>query len=91
MSGKWIEGITREGNGSDVYQEQTALALAIQAANPGESGQGALDVEAEGLNCCSLGNFSQLMMIRLYQEIFEAGNVFEKPEVLVVKRIEDPK
>ena len=31
------------------------------------------------------------MMIKLYQEIFEAGNVFEKPEALVVKRIEDPK
>ena len=31
------------------------------------------------------------MMIKLYQEIFEAENVFEKPEALVVKRIEDPK
>ena len=31
------------------------------------------------------------MRIKLYQKIFEAGNVFEKPEVLVVKTIEDPK
>ena len=31
------------------------------------------------------------MMIKLYQEIFEAGNVFEKPEALVVNRIEDSK
>jgi hypothetical protein len=29
-------------------------------------------------------------MIKLYQETFEAGNVFEKPEVLVVKKTEDP-
>lgn len=48
-------------------------------------GQGVLDVEADCLNC-----FSQLMMIKLYQEIFEAGNVFERPEVLVAKRNEDP-
>ena len=51
-------------------------------------GQGFLHVKADCLNC-SLGNFSQLMMIKLYQEIFKAGNVFEKPEVLVVKKIED--
>jgi hypothetical protein len=31
------------------------------------------------------------MMIKLYRETFEAGNAFEKPEVLVVKRIKDPK
>jgi hypothetical protein len=31
------------------------------------------------------------MMIKLYQEIFKAGNVFEKPEVLVVKKSKDPK
>jgi hypothetical protein len=31
------------------------------------------------------------MMIKLYQEILEAGNVFEKPEVLIVRRIEGPK
>lgn len=30
------------------------------------------------------------MMIMLYHEIFETGNVFEKPEVLIVKRNEDP-
>lgn len=40
---------------------------------------------------CSLENFSQHMMIKLYQEILEAGNVFEKPEVLIVRRIEGPK
>jgi len=44
-------------------------------------------VEADCLNC-SLGNLSQCMMMS-YQEIFEAGNVFEKPEVVEVKRIED--
>lgn len=33
-------------------------------------------------------NFSRLLMIKLYHEIFEIGNVFEKHEVLVVKRIE---
>lgn len=38
----------------------------------------------------SLGNFIQLMLIELHQEIFETGNIFEKPEGLVVKRIEDP-
>ena len=45
-----------------------------------------------GADCrhCFLGNFSQLMMMS-YQEIFEAGNVFEKPEILVVKRIDEPK
>ena len=48
-------------------------------------------MEAEGLNCCSLGNFSQLMMIKFYQDIFEAENVFEKPQVSVVRRIKDPK
>lgn len=42
--------------------EQTALALAIHAADPGVSGQGALDVEAGRLKR-SLGNFSQLVMI----------------------------
>jgi hypothetical protein len=31
------------------------------------------------------------MMIKLYQEIFEAGNVFERSEVLVGKRNEDPR
>ena len=31
------------------------------------------------------------MMIKLYQKIFEAGNIYEKPEALTVKRIEDPK
>jgi len=30
-------------------------------------------------------------MTKLCQKIFEARNVFEKLEVLVVKRIEDPK
>ena len=67
-----------------------SVALAIQAAKPGKTGQGVLDVEADGLNC-SLTNLSQLMMIKLYQETFEAGNVFEKPEVLIVRRIEGPK
>ena len=66
------------------------MALAIQAASPGISGQGVVDVEADCLNC-SLGNLSQLMMIKLYQEIFEAGNVFERSEVLVGKRNEDPR
>jgi hypothetical protein len=47
-------------------------------------------VEVEGLNC-SLENISQLMMIKLYWEIFVAGNVFEKVDVSVVKKIEDPK
>jgi hypothetical protein len=47
-------------------------------------------VEADCLNC-SLGNLSQLMMIKLYQEIFEAGNVCENPKVLVIKRFEDLK
>ena len=31
------------------------------------------------------------MMIKLYQEIFEAGNVCENPKVLVIKRFEDRK
>ena len=60
---------------------------AIQTVNPGIMGQGILDVKDECLNC-SLGNFKQLMMIKLYQEIFEVGNVFEKCETLVVKRID---
>ena len=47
-------------------------------------------MEADGLNC-SPGSLSQLMRIKLYQKLFETGNVFEKPEVLVVKTIEDPK
>lgn len=58
--------------------EQTALALAIHAADPGVSGQGALDVEAGRLKR-SLGNFSQLLMIKFYQElvhISEPGNDF---------------
>lgn len=48
--------------------EQTALALAIHAADPSVSGQGALDVEAGCLKR-SLGNFSQLVMIKFYQEL----------------------
>ena len=44
-------------------------------------------MESECLNC-SLGKFRQLMMIMLYQEIFEVGNDFEKCEILVVKSIE---
>jgi len=52
-------------------------------------GQGVLE-EADCL-ICNLENLSQLMMIELYRETFEAGNVFEKPEVLVVRRIEDSK
>ena len=51
MSGKGVEGGTREGNGSDVYKEQTYLVLAIQAVNPGISGQAALDAEADCVNC----------------------------------------
>ena len=47
MSGKGIEGGTREGNVSDVYKEQTYLVLAIQAVNPGISGQAALEAEAD--------------------------------------------
>jgi hypothetical protein len=39
-----------------------------------------LDVEDECLNC-SLENFNQVMMIKLYQEILEVGNVFEKFEI----------
>lgn len=39
-SGKRIEATTREGNDSDVYQEQTVLALAIQAVISGIMGQG---------------------------------------------------
>lgn len=31
------------------------------------------------------------MMIKLHQEVFEAENVLENPEVLVINRIEDPK
>lgn len=31
--GKGIEGVTRDGSGSDVYEEQTDLVLAIQAAH----------------------------------------------------------
>lgn len=44
------------------------------------------------INClnCSMRHFCQVVMIMLYHKIFEAGNVFEKPEVLVVKRNEDP-
>ena len=47
-------------------------------------------MEADCLNC-SLGNLSQLMMIKLYQEIFLAVNVFEKVDVSVVNKIEVPK
>ena len=47
-------------------------------------------MEADCLSC-SLGNFSQPMMIALYQEIFEAGNVLEKPGILVDKKIRDSK
>lgn len=47
-------------------------------------------MEVDCLNC-SLGHYGQLMMIMLYQEIFEAGNVLEKPEGLVVKRKKTPK
>lgn len=39
-SGKRIEATTREGNDSDVYQEQTVLALAIQAVISGIMEQG---------------------------------------------------
>ena len=46
MSGKGVEGGTREGN-----KEQTYLVLAIQAVNPGISGQAALDAEADCVNC----------------------------------------
>ena len=48
-----------------------------------------MEVEADCLNC-SLGNVSQLMVIKLYQEVFEAKNVLS-PKVLVVKKIEEPK
>ena len=89
ISGKGVEGIAREGNGFDVYYEQTALALAIQTVNPGITGQGVLDVRANSLNCFDK-NFSQLMMIKLYEETFEAGSVWGKSKVLVIKRIEDP-
>ena len=47
-------------------------------------------MEADYLNW-SLGNVGQYMMINLYQETVETGNVFEKLEILVVKRIEFPK
>jgi hypothetical protein len=89
-SKKWTGLITREGNGSDVDSEQTFLALAIHGDNLGITVQEVLNVETDCLNY-TLVNFSQVMMINLYQEIFKAGNVFEKSEVLVVMRIEDPK
>lgn len=41
--------------------------------------------------CLNRSPGNQLMMIKLHQEVFEAGNVIENPEVLVIKRIEDPK
>lgn len=72
MSGKGVEGGTREGNGSDVYKEQTYLVLAIQAVNPGISGQAALDAEADCVKC-SLWNFSQLMMI-----VYFPGNIWSR-------------
>ena len=40
-------GCYEKGNGSDVYKEQTYLVLAIQAVNPGISGQAALEAEAD--------------------------------------------
>ena len=64
--------------------------MAIEIIIPGISGPKVLDVEADGLNC-SLTNLSQLMMIKLYQEILEAGNIFKKHEVLVPKRTENPR
>ena len=51
ISGEGIEGGTREKNGSDIYKEQTYLVLAIQAVNPGISGQAALDAEADCVKC----------------------------------------
>ena len=63
-------------------KEMTLISIATMAIEiiiPGISGPKVLDVEADGLNC-SLTNLSQLMMIMLCQEIFEAENVFEKPE-----------
>ena len=47
-------------------------------------------MEADCLNW-SLGNISQCMMVKLYQETAEAGNVSERPKILVVKRTEFPK
>jgi hypothetical protein len=60
------------------------LALVIQAVNPGIMGQEILDVEAGCLNS-SVENLSKLMMIKVYQELFGIGHIFEKLEVLVVK------
>ena len=71
-SGKGIEGITR--NNFDIYLEQSALFLGIQAVNSGILDQGVLDVKADCLNC-SLGKFRQFLMIKLNQEVFEAGNI----------------
>lgn len=66
------------------------MALVIQAVNPGIMGQEILDVEAGCLNS-SVENLSKLMMIKVYQELFGIGHIFEKLEVLVVKWMEDLK
>lgn len=72
-------GCYEKGNGSDVYKEQTYLVLAIQAVNPGISGQAALEAEAD----CETSAYS--WWLYSFQEVSEAGNVFfKKSEALVV-------
>lgn len=57
FSEKGIEDFAIEENDCDVYQEQTALTLAIQAVLPDLMVQGGLDVEADYINR-SLGNLA---------------------------------
>lgn len=61
--------------------------LAIQTVNPGIRDRGFWVWKP----CLNRSPGNQLMMIKLHQEVFEAGIVLENPEVLVIKRIEDPK
>jgi hypothetical protein len=53
-------------------------------------GQRVLYVEADCLNY-SLGSLSQLMNTSCTRKYLKEEKFFEKPKVLVVKRIEDPK
>lgn len=77
VSGKEIESIIAEGKFVDVCRNKLLWPWQFKQSNLDITGQGVLDVESDYLSGY-LGNFSQLMMAKLYQETFEAANVSEK-------------
>lgn len=69
-TGKIFRVTRTEGNGSETITKEEAFLLAVKSVNPELSEQENECIQACWANC-SLKNFSQLMDIKRYQELYE--------------------